>query len=58
MSFPHISKKSRRASHRGRMMNQFIKRLAKGEMIDRTQTEPGSKVRVTVEAPKGLRGAR
>jgi hypothetical protein len=56
--FPHISKKSRRASHHGRMVSQFVKRLSNGEMIDRTQTTPGSKMRVTVEAPKALRGTR
>ena len=55
MSHPVTSKKSRRASHAGRLANQFVHRLAKGLMVDRTQVEPGNKMRVTVPAPKALR---
>ena len=58
MSFPIISKKSRRASQHGRMASQFTKRLLKGLVIDRTQTQPGTKQRVTVPIPKALRVTR
>jgi hypothetical protein len=55
MSFPIIGKKSRRAASTGRMASQFCKRLGNGVVIDRTKTQAGSKMRVTVAVPKALR---
>ena len=52
MSHPRLNRKQRRKCHSNRLASQFVKRLAKGLLIDRTQSQP--KMAVKVPAPKAL----
>lgn len=54
MSFPLISRKSRYKASSGRLVSQFVKRLEKGLVIDRTVSQPGSKSVKTLSSPKSL----
>jgi len=56
MGFPKISRKARYKASSGRLAGQFLKRLNKGLLIDRTAQEIGDKDPRIVPVPKALAG--